>query len=59
MPAELSNGWGLKKIISDSADSTTVMIFWANWCNPSIRDIPIFEKIRKEKVDKESGLCKP
>jgi len=45
MPTGLSNGGGgLKKILSDSADSTTVMIFWANWCKPSIRDIPIFEK---------------
>jgi hypothetical protein len=35
---------GLKKILSDSADSTTEIIFWANWCKPNIRDIPIFEK---------------
>ncbi len=30
MTAELSNGGELKKILSDSADSTSVMIFWAN-----------------------------
>jgi thiol-disulfide isomerase/thioredoxin len=42
--------WGeLEKILSDSADSTTIMIFWASWCKPCLREIPVFEKIRKEK----------
>jgi thiol-disulfide isomerase/thioredoxin len=39
----------MEKILSDSTDSTTVMIFWASWCKPCLREIPVLEKIRKEK----------
>jgi len=42
--------WGeLEKILSDSTDNTTVINFWASWCKPCLREIPVFEKIRKEK----------
>lgn len=39
----------MEKILSDSTDSTTVINFWASWCKPCLREIPVFEKIRKEK----------
>jgi len=42
----------MEKILSDSTDSTTVMIFWASWCKPCIRELPVFEKIRKAKSGK-------
>jgi thiol-disulfide isomerase/thioredoxin len=34
-----------------SNDTTYVINFWATWCSPCVKEIPIFEQIHKESMD--------
>ena len=38
----------LQKIIHSSSKRTLVINFWATWCAPCIKEIPLFEKLHKE-----------
>ena len=38
----------LQKIIHSSSERTLVINFWATWCAPCIKEIPLFEKLHKE-----------
>jgi thiol-disulfide isomerase/thioredoxin len=39
----------LKEIIERRSDNVVIVNFWATWCAPCIKELPIFEKISAEK----------
>ena len=43
----------LQKIIHSSSERTLVINFWATWCAPCIKEIPLFEKLHKESKEVE------
>lgn len=45
------DGDGVALLSSISNDTTYVINFWATWCSPCVKEIPIFEKLHKESVD--------
>jgi thiol-disulfide isomerase/thioredoxin len=42
----------LKKLIEEKADSIHVINFWATWCAPCVKELPIFEKLNGSSKDK-------
>lgn len=38
----------LQLIINKPADKVQVINFWATWCAPCVREIPLFEKLNQE-----------
>lgn len=43
----------LKKAIASPGEKVRVINFWATWCGPCIKELPLFEKIGKERTDVE------
>lgn len=43
----------LKKAIASPGEKVRVINFWATWCGPCIKELPLFEKIGKERADVE------
>ena len=41
----------LQKIISAPSDQVKVINFWATWCAPCIKELPLFEKINQNRKD--------
>ncbi len=43
----------LQQLISEPSDHLQVINFWATWCAPCVKEIPMFERLNKEndKVD--------
>jgi len=41
----------LEKIITPQTDSVVVINFWATWCAPCVKELPLFEKLRQEKAE--------
>jgi thiol-disulfide isomerase/thioredoxin len=39
----------LKEIIERRSDDVVIVNFWATWCAPCIKELPIFEKVSAEK----------
>jgi thiol-disulfide isomerase/thioredoxin len=39
----------LKQLIDRKSDKVVVVNFWATWCAPCIKELPLFEKISTEK----------
>jgi thiol-disulfide isomerase/thioredoxin len=39
----------LKQLIERKSDKVVVLNFWATWCGPCIKELPLFEKISSEK----------
>jgi len=37
-------------LCSLSDDTTYILNFWATWCSPCVKEIPIFEKLHKDKI---------
>jgi len=38
----------LQKIMEDHSSEITVINFWATWCSPCIKELPIFEKLNAD-----------
>lgn len=41
----------LEKIIAPQTDSIAVINFWATWCAPCVKELPLFEKLHQEKTE--------
>lgn len=41
----------LQKMMSTPSDKIQVVNFWATWCAPCVRELPLFEKLNKENLD--------
>lgn len=35
-------------MLSNGSDSLTIINFWATWCKPCVRELPIFEKAKEK-----------
>lgn len=42
----------LKPLLERKDDKTYVVNFWATWCAPCVKELPYFEKIKKEYANK-------
>lgn len=42
----------LKPLLERKDNKTYVVNFWATWCAPCVKELPYFEKIKKEYVNK-------
>lgn len=42
----------LQKMIATKADTVQVINFWATWCGPCVKELPIFEKLNQKKEGK-------
>lgn len=42
----------IQRLLDSPDDSLTVINFWATWCKPCVKELPHFEKLRKEWKDK-------
>lgn len=38
----------LQQIIQNQSDNIQVINFWATWCAPCVKELPLFEKLHKE-----------
>jgi thiol-disulfide isomerase/thioredoxin len=41
----------LRKVIESPGDNIRVINFWATWCGPCIKELPLFEKLNSERKD--------
>src|SRR6187549_2100230 len=46
----------LQEIIQAKTDHIKVINFWATWCAPCIKELPLFEKLGQERKDVEVTL---
>lgn len=49
--AEIVRLEGLQKVIQAPSEKIKVINFWATWCAPCIKELPLFEKVNKERQD--------
>ncbi len=42
----------LKPLLQKNDGKTYIINFWATWCSPCVKELPYFEKINKEYVNK-------
>jgi len=43
----------LQEILNSDNDTLYIINFWATWCMPCVKELPCFEKINKEKINKK------
>lgn len=41
----------LQEIINEKTDHIKVINFWATWCAPCVKELPLFEKLSQERSD--------
>src|SRR4051812_28529111 len=46
----------LQKLMETPSDEIKVINFWATWCAPCIKEIPLFEKINQNRKDTKVTL---
>jgi len=46
----------LQQLINKSSDKVQVINFWATWCAPCVKEIPLFEKLNQEDTGVEVTL---
>ena len=42
---------GLQKLIQSEKEQIQVINFWATWCGPCLKELPLFEKLGAERKD--------
>jgi thiol-disulfide isomerase/thioredoxin len=42
----------LEKVIGTPSDKILVINFWATWCAPCVKELPLFEKLQEERSDR-------
>ena len=48
----------LNKIIQKNKKDIKIINFWATWCVPCVKELPIFEKINDENMNTSKYLLK-
>jgi thiol-disulfide isomerase/thioredoxin len=43
----------LQKIMNQPNDTTLIVHFWATWCKPCVEELPLFEKISQDYLQKK------
>ncbi len=43
----------LKNRINNGGDTTYLINFWATWCAPCVKELPLFEKVNAEYADRK------
>ncbi len=46
----------LQKLLTTKSDRIQVINFWATWCAPCVKEIPLFEKLRSDNSNVEITL---
>jgi thiol-disulfide isomerase/thioredoxin len=46
----------LQSLINAKTDNIKVINFWATWCGPCVKEMPLFEKLGQERKDVEVTL---
>lgn len=46
----------LQKLLTTKSDRVQVINFWATWCAPCVKEIPLFEKLRSDNSNVEITL---
>jgi len=41
----------LQKVMNDPSDQVKVINFWATWCAPCIKELPMFESVNRDRKD--------
>jgi thiol-disulfide isomerase/thioredoxin len=41
----------LKKVMEEPGEGIRVINFWATWCAPCVKELPLFEKLNRERKD--------
>lgn len=41
----------LQKVINDPSEQVKVINFWATWCAPCIKEMPLLEKVNRDRKD--------
>lgn len=54
--AELIKLKDLQQIINKPSEKVQVINFWATWCAPCVKEIPLFEKLNQDNKDVEVTL---
>ncbi len=49
--AEIVKLGQLQELIQSKSDHIKVINFWATWCAPCIKELPLFEKLGQERAD--------
>ena len=50
---QLISSADLRKHLDNGKDTTYVIDFWATWCEPCIRELPVFEQLHRDSDNKK------
>lgn len=49
--AEIIKLGQLQELINSKTDNIKIINFWATWCAPCVKELPLFEKLGQERTD--------